>query len=719
MSRIFDFANEWLQSRKQAPFVKRGERRAALNEAVKRRRRAQKSPILEAVEERVLLSTVPLKSLAEGAAVVHSAQFQALRTGSPQGGVSAAAARLRRSPTAMSNVSGTATPNGQATLTATLSSNGSPLSGKIVRFQVRGRIVAVALTDAQGKAVASNVRLRNFQNGTYPNAVQAVFGGDLRNGRSSARGTLTVGQTPAPTQTSTVMSAVSGTGTFGSTGTLSARLQANGSPLAGQTVSFLVQNQVVGSASTNAQGVATLSGVSLTGINAGDHANVVTARFDGNANYQASNAVGNLVVARAQVDVTLGNLNHTYSGAAKAASANTSTPGLAVALTYADANGSAVANPTAAGSYQVSATVTDPNYLGSATGTLVIAKAQAVVTLGDLEHTYDGTAKPASATTDTPNLDVTLTYKDAEGNVVASPTSAGTYQVTATVNDSNYQGTATGSLVIAKATLQVTGLTAGSRTYDGTTDATLVTTEATLTGLVEGDEVTLVATGATATFDSKNVGADKAVTVAGLALGGADAENYTLVQPTNVTGEITAAILTVNGILATNKVYDGTTLAFLDSSNATVEGLIAGDDVTVDYINQTGEFADKNAANSKAATISGLSLTGADKDNYVVAAGYATADITQLALGVTGILVADKPFDGFDNAAVDASGASLVGVLPGDDVSLYTYGVSGRFDSITEGSGKTVYIDGLSLMGNDSGNYSLNNVTGTASINPY
>ena len=33
-------------------------------------------------------------------------------------------------------------------------------------------------------------------------------------------------------------------------------------------------------------------------------------------------------------------------------------------------------NPTAAGSYSVSATIADPNYTGSATGTLDIAKAR-------------------------------------------------------------------------------------------------------------------------------------------------------------------------------------------------------------------------------------------------------------------------------------------------------------------------------------------------------
>jgi len=72
------------------------------------------------------------------------------------------------------------------------------------------------------------------------------------------------------------------------------------------------------------------------------------------------------------VTVTLGNLNQTYDGSPKAVSATTSPQdGLAVAITY---NGSSTA-PTVAGSYSVVATVTASGYIGTASGTLVIATA--------------------------------------------------------------------------------------------------------------------------------------------------------------------------------------------------------------------------------------------------------------------------------------------------------------------------------------------------------
>ncbi len=149
-----------------------------------------------------------------------------------------------------------------------------------------------------------------------------------------------------------------------------------------------------------------------------------------------------MVIAKASATVTLGNLNPTYSGTPKSASATTNPSGLGVAITY---DGSSAA-PTNAGTYAVVATITDPNYQGSASGSLVISKASATVTLGNLNQTYDGSPKSASATTNPSGLGVEITY---DGSSTA-PTNAGTYAVVATVTDPNYQGSASGSLVIAE-----------------------------------------------------------------------------------------------------------------------------------------------------------------------------------------------------------------------------------------------------------------------------
>ena len=111
-------------------------------------------------------------------------------------------------------------------------------------------------------------------------------------------------------------------------------------------------------------------------------------------------------------------------------------------------NGSANA-PTNAGSYTVIGTINDANYQGSATDTLVIGQASGAITLGSLNQTYNGTAKAATATTTPSGLAVTLTYNGSAN----APTNAGSYTVIGTINDANYQGSATNTLVIAQATL--------------------------------------------------------------------------------------------------------------------------------------------------------------------------------------------------------------------------------------------------------------------------
>ncbi|MCX6868427.1 MAG: MBG domain-containing protein, partial [Verrucomicrobia bacterium] len=67
--------------------------------------------------------------------------------------------------------------------------------------------------------------------------------------------------------------------------------------------------------------------------------------------------------------------------------------------------------------------------------------------LDNLTHTYDGTAKVATATTTPVDLTVNLTY---DGSPTA-PADAGSYVLAATINEVNYVGSATGTLVIRPA----------------------------------------------------------------------------------------------------------------------------------------------------------------------------------------------------------------------------------------------------------------------------
>jgi 2',3'-cyclic-nucleotide 2'-phosphodiesterase (5'-nucleotidase family) len=141
--------------------------------------------------------------------------------------------------------------------------------------------------------------------------------------------------------------------------------------------------------------------------------------------------------------VTLGALTATYNGASIPASVTTVPPGLTVGTTY---NGSSSV-PVNAGTYTVLTTVTQAGYTGTASGTLTIGKATAAVSLGDLNFTYDGSPKGASITTTPAGVTVTITY---DGSTTV-PVNVGTYSVVATINDPNYQGTTSGTLVISDA----------------------------------------------------------------------------------------------------------------------------------------------------------------------------------------------------------------------------------------------------------------------------
>lgn len=149
--------------------------------------------------------------------------------------------------------------------------------------------------------------------------------------------------------------------------------------------------------------------------------------------------------------ITLSDLSQTYNGSPRPVTATTTPAGLPVLLTY---NGSVTA-PTAAGTYTVSAVIDDPAVIGSATGTLVISKANASILLGNLSPSADGTPKTPTATTTPAGLTVSFTFN---GSATA-PAYAGSYAVVATINDANYQGSTSSTMLIRQPALPPTGIT--------------------------------------------------------------------------------------------------------------------------------------------------------------------------------------------------------------------------------------------------------------------
>jgi hypothetical protein len=262
---------------------------------------------------------------------------------------------------------------------------------------------------------------------------------------------------------------------------------------------------------------------------------------------------------------------------------------------------------------------------------------------------------------------------------------------------------------ITARSLAVTGATAASKTYDRLVIATI---SGGVVSVISGDDVALDLAGRSGVFADWNVGMGKSVTVSGYAITGADAANYSLVQPTGLTADITALSLAVTGAIAADKTYDRSRVATISGGTISV---IGGDNVILDGSNRAGLFADKNVGTGKFVTVSGYTISGADAANYsLVQPTGVTADITPLTLAVTGVTASDKVYDR-SRAAVLFGGA--IAPLGGDDVILDSSAAAGLFADKNVGVAKAVTATGFALTGADALNYAIMQPTGmTASI---
>ena len=210
--------------------------------------------------------------------------------------------------------------------------------------------------------------------------------------------------------------------------------------------------------------------------------------------------------------------------------------------------GSTYLNP---GIYYMYATVGETtNYNGATTDAVpftVSAGTLSGITVNNYTGYYDGqshgvsVAAPDGAT-------VTYGTSGADCTMESSPTytSAGTYTVYYKVTKANYEDVIdTATVKINKRPVTVSGITADNKTYDANTQATLVTTNASFDGIINGDTLTVSATG---TFSDSNVAVDtsgeavaKTVNITDLTLGGEDVDNYILADTGNQS-ETTAII---------------------------------------------------------------------------------------------------------------------------------------------------------------------------------
>jgi hypothetical protein len=322
--------------------------------------------------------------------------------------------------------------------------------------------------------------------------------------------------------------------------------------------------------------------------------------------------------------------------------------------------------------------------------------------------------------------------RDASGRVVAkSVTISG---VTLSGADAaNYQADTGASVTATITPLTVNAsVTAQNKVYDGTTQAQVIgVVSGTVTGTLGADAVSV--TSSSSTFASKNVVRDAAgqptsqsVNVAGLTLTGADAINYNLASTSaSTTATITPKVLNASGAVA-DKVYDGTAQASLTGLNGS--GIVATDAVTVQA--SSAAFSDKNVARdasghviAKTVTVTGLSISGADANNYALQGSSFTAQASILPRTLNIVATAqDKVYDG-TTAATGALSAN--NTVAGDALQLsWAQGQFASKDVSRNAQGQvqaqTVSFGNVQITGADVGNYSLGQSTAStaATITP-
>ncbi|NBT90760.1 MAG: hypothetical protein EBT50_08040, partial [Verrucomicrobia bacterium] len=272
---------------------------------------------------------------------------------------------------------------------------------------------------------------------------------------------------------------------------------------------------------------------------------------------------------------------------------------------------------------------------------------------------------------------------------------------------------------IHPAPITVSNLAVVTREYAGgsVVSATLDTNNATLVGVVAGDVVGIDTNASVVNFNDGTVAANKPMTVVSLVLNGPDAAKYTLTAPAGLLGEITAKMLDVTGVVASNKVYDGTPTATLGGSPALGSGVIGSDSVQLDTSVAAATFATPSVGNAKPLTVTGYFVTGMDAGNYTIRQPTnLTANITPKSLTLTGLSATNKIYDGSTN--VSLTGGVLSGVVGSDDVQL-SGSAAGSVANANAGTNKAVSFSGLSLSGGDAANYTLSPASGlTIAITP-
>ncbi|MDR2163603.1 MAG: YDG domain-containing protein, partial [Clostridiales Family XIII bacterium] len=235
---------------------------------------------------------------------------------------------------------------------------------------------------------------------------------------------------------------------------------------------------------------------------------------------------------------------------------------------------------------------------------------------------------------------VTVGGDGAEG--VAQIVGIGTAQIQVKIlasdnyNESAYSDPIT--ITAGQRSVQIMGVMATDKVYDGDKAATPITESASIYGRRQDDAVTFVV--GTAAFDSATAGADKTVTFAGFALAGADSAKYTLAsQPAATTADILRATPSaVVGAPTATGIYFGQRVSDSTLSGAVIGVTGAALDGTWAWLQGAGELIPGEDDTSLSATGYDYvaAFTPADTANYIVLTTPTSIHVSRAAVRLAG-----------------------------------------------------------------------------------
>lgn len=381
-----------------------------------------------------------------------------------------------------------------------------------------------------------------------------------------------------------------------------------------------------------------------------------------------------------------------YDGSAKAARLTKTgwTAADVGEITYQKDGSALSAAPVDAGTYTAGITV------GGQTASVTYTIRQAVPQAGDFAFsppdtlTYDGSAKTAAVAARAGIAGMGgVTVKYYRNDVkVEQPADVGTYNVRIDVAEGkNYDAAAdlkddSWTFTIAANETAPDVTLSGDTTYTGGQITPAPTVKIGSTKLTEGRDYTVaygenrdVSTGGTVTITAMGNYAFSAV-----------AESFA----------ITPRAVTVSGITAADKTYNGSADAVLDVSGAVISGKAEGDELTV---SADGTFDSKDVGTDKTVRISGLTLGGTSAGNYRLAASgqqaSAMAAITPAVITVTPDAGQGKTYGEKDPALTYISAGAVNGETPAFSGGLVrdagasagSYAITGGTLALTDGSG--------------------------------